>query len=79
MCVRACVRACVRMCVCVCVCVVVAVVVVVVIVKRPALPPCAVGGRFRNCLFSSSSLSNLFIPSACSMLDNATRSQKRSR
>ena len=40
-----------------CVCVVSA------IVKLPALPPCAVDGRFRNCLFSSlSSLSNVFIP-----------------
>ena len=59
MCVRACacvfmhvcvcVRACVRVCVCVCVC------VFSVSVKRPVLPPCAVDGRSRNPLSSSSS------------------------
>ena len=53
---RECVRACVRVRACVYVCVYVC--VVSVIVKRPVLPPCAVDGRSRNPLYSSSSSSS---------------------
>ena len=48
MCARARARACVRACVCVCVCACVCVCVASAIVKRPALPPCVVDGRYRN-------------------------------